>query len=175
MAKAAHKKHRLGRALPLTHKRLKQLLYYDAANGHFVRRVAVNGNSIVGSVAGHINEHGYRIIGIGWRNYRASRLAWFYAYGTWPVNHMDHMNGNRADDRIENLRDVSRAENMENIRVAYKRNKTGYLGVSKHRSKFRAHIKARGMMIRIGLYDTAEEAHAAYLRVKRKLHKGCTI
>lgn len=105
----------------------------------------------------------------------AHRLAWLYVHGEWPSKHLDHLNGNRTDNRIENLRQVSVAENAENTRRPHRDNKSGYLGVCKKRGKWLAVIQIKGKYTRIGLFDTPEMAHEAYLAEKRKHHKACTI
>lgn len=105
----------------------------------------------------------------------AYRVAWLLHYGQWPSGEIDHINGNPADDRIENLRDSSRSMNSENIRTATSRNVTGFLGVTRHKKRFYAMIKLKGKAIYLGSFKTPNAAHDAYLAAKRELHMGCTI
>ena len=105
----------------------------------------------------------------------AYRVAWLLHYGQWPSGEIDHINGNPADDRIENLRDSSRSMNSENIRTATSRNVTGFLGVARHKKRFHAMIKLKGKAIYLGSFKTPNAAHDAYLAAKRELHIGCTI
>jgi hypothetical protein len=112
------------------------------------------------------------------RRYRASRLAWFYQTGAWPLQSIDHKDGNPQNNRFDNLRDVSTAGNIQNQRRAHDRNKSaGLLGVSRlnGRGRWRARICTNGVSTLIGWYDTPEQAHEAYLEAKRRLHATCTI
>jgi hypothetical protein len=72
--------------------------------------------------------NGYRVGNLLKRSYLAHRVAWFLVTGSWPENHIDHINGNPSDNRIENLRDVARCENMRNTRI-HKRNTSGHCGI----------------------------------------------
>jgi len=105
----------------------------------------------------------------------ASRLAWLITYGKWPVNEIDHVDGNQQNNRIANLRDVPHRINMQNRKKATRHNKCGFLGVTAIGRKWAAKITAGGKLTYIGLYPTPELAHAAYLEAKRQLHAGCTI
>jgi hypothetical protein len=98
-------------------------------------------------------------------------------HGAWPSGDIDHINGQKTDNRIENLRDVTRTINSENRRGSNTNTATGYLGVSVHArsGKYRARIRAKGRLISLGLFLLPEEAHAAYISAKRDLHFGCTI
>ena len=105
----------------------------------------------------------------------AYRVAWLLHYGQWPSREIDHINGDTADDRLCNLRDVSREVNQENFRRATSRNVTGVLGVTRHKKRFQAMIKLKGKAIYLGSFKTPDAAHDAYLAAKRELHIGCTI
>lgn len=103
------------------------------------------------------------------------RVAWLLHHGQWPDGEIDHINGDSADDRILNLRDVPRSVNQENIRKPTARNLLGILGVSKSGKKYAAMLTVDGVSTCLGLYETPENAHAAYLNAKRIHHAGCTI
>jgi hypothetical protein len=98
-------------------------------------------------------------------------------HGEWPAQQIDHINMNRTDNRIANLRSVSPRVNSENRRTAQSQNLVGLRGVSwrDHCKKWRSRITVHGVEHRLGQFDTAEDAHAAYLEAKRRLHEGCTI
>jgi len=100
-------------------------------------------------------------------------------HGGFPNGILDHINGNKSDNRIENLRESDHQKNSQNQRKATKRNLTGFLGVSVDRSciprPYVARIKAGGKNIRLGQFQTPEQAHEAYVKAKRELHAGCTI
>lgn len=100
---------------PLTFQRLHQLLHYFPHTGYFMWIAsATNGDYNFGDIAGTVNSHGYRIIGIDNLDYRSGRLAWFYMLGKWPEFEIDHIDGNRLNDMWDNLRDVTSKVNCEN-------------------------------------------------------------
>jgi hypothetical protein len=153
------------------------MFMYDPIVGSFVRLETRGGNGRAGSVAGARHPHGYTQIKIAGRQYLAHRLAWLYITGEWPSNHVDHINGDKTDNRFENLRDVSRNVNMQNLKSATKRSTTGVLGVRrKGAHSYKAEIQTEdGQQRYIGSFATVSEAREAYLEAKRRLHAGCTI
>lgn len=155
----------------LTQDELKRLFILDAESGVFYW---VSGKR-KGCLAGYMHHSGYVFIAINRKRYAAHRLAWLYTYGSLPANDLDHINGVKTDNRIENLRDVPRAVNSQNRRSAHKTNSTGYLGVSAKGNGFRARIKLNGATTLIGTFKTPIEAHEAYLQVKRVMHVGNTL
>lgn len=161
----------------LTSEKLKEVLDYDTETGNFYWKRSTHNQIKVGAIAGGISKAvGYVYIRIDGVKYLAHRLAWLYTYDSWPEAVIDHKNGIKHDNRISNLREVSSMANKQNQRCAQINNKVGFLGVSQSGNKFRARISPpRGKQIHIGLYDTAEEAHEAYLKAKRSLHEGNTI
>lgn len=158
---------------------LARVLTYDAATGAFRWLRAPRFNIPAGSPAGSVNPAtGYLQIGIGRCTYPAHRLAWLLMTGAWPEQQIDHINGDRADNRFVNLRDASAAANTQNRRRPTKANTTGFLGVTKTGSAgkpYRAQITISGRPTYIGIFATAAEAHKAYLARKRSVHEGCTI
>ncbi len=158
----------------LTAQRLRELLDYDQETGIFTWKIP-RGAFKIGDASGSLKAAGYIYIGIDFESYLAHRLAWLHVHGEWPQNQIDHINGNRSDNRISNLRDVSTSENQQNQRRAKRNNKLGFLGVSAYGNKFGARINIPGRVINIGCFDTPEEAHAAYLAEKRKIHPASTI
>ena len=94
-----------------------------------------------------------------------------------PSGDLDHINGIRDDNRLENLRDNGRNSNAQNERKARSNNKsTGLLGAYKRcKTAFRAIIHVNGSPLHLGTYKTAQEAHDVYVLAKRKYHAGCTI
>lgn len=89
----------------ITQEELKEYLHYDPLTGDFNWTIGKRGLK-VNSKAGSMNDQGYVIIRINNIRYRAHRLAWLYVYGHFPINEIDHINGVRSDNRIENLRDA---------------------------------------------------------------------
>jgi len=132
----------------------------------------------LGSIAGHIRKDGYLHIKIDGKSYLAHRLAWLYVHGVWPTEDIDHRFHNTLDNRIGELRDVSNHENMQNRIKANNNNiSTGLLGATFHKAtgKYSAEITFDGKRKYLGLFASAEEAHAAYLSAKRIHHSTCTI
>ena len=87
--------------------------------------------------------------------------------GFWPVNHIDHIDGNRLNNKFTNLRDVTRSENLHNVHVAKKNNKINFLGVSAHQGKWRMQIMINGVCTRISGFDTPDQAHKAYMQYRK--------
>jgi len=105
-------------------------------------------------------------------SHKAHRLAWLYTYGEWPVGDIDHINECKGDNRIINLREATRAENMQNRSKANKNGHSGLLGVTKVGKKWLGQIHVDGVRHHLGRFESPQEAHAAYLRAKHQLHKG---
>ena len=153
----------------LTHERLLQVLAYDEGTGDFTWLVT-RGKALQGHQAGQPLRSGYIGIGIDRRDYLAHRLAWFYVFGRWPAGQIDHINGDRHQNRIANLRDVTSAENNQNTLGPSCRNRSGILGIAPNRNKWRAQIVVGGKRTHLGTFSTQEEASAAYLEAKRQIH-----
>ena len=159
----------------VTSSRLRELLSYDAHSGVFVL-LAQRGPAKAGSVAGSFKD-GYKEVMLDGRSYLAHRLAWFYMTGTWPTGQIDHINGDRSDNRISNLRDASPSVNQQNRRAAQCNSRSGLLGVTHYKrdDKWMASIRVNRKQHNLGLFATPELAHAAYIEAKRKMHDGCTL
>lgn len=157
--------------------RLKEFLHYDHDTGIFTWIKSKSNVAKVGTQAGkNINNHGYSQIMIDGKQYRCHRLAWFYFYGFWPKGEIDHINCLRNDNRIKNLRDVSKHMNTQNQRTHHINNKCKALGVCKKQNgKFQAEIRNNGKKIYIGTFDTKEAAYEKYAETKRVLHAGSSI
>lgn len=159
----------------LTAKRLREVLYYDPLNGDFVWIKRTGHRVILGQSAGSLHKTlGYVVIGIDGERYYAHRLAWLYMTGSWPDHEIDHRIG--KSNHWKNLRSASSKLNKENQRAARRDNKsTGLLGAYTYKHGFRSSIQVAGKQIHIGVFDTAEQAHRAYVEAKRELHAGCTL
>lgn len=156
----------------LTQARLRELLDYNPGTGVFTWKVSRKGVRQAGAVAGDMNRRGYWRIGVDRRRYIASVLAWLYMTGEWPTQDIDHKDGVRHHNWWSNLRQVSRSANNQNQRRAKRDNKSGYLGVSPNRKRWAASIIADGAKHHLGTFDTPQQAHAAYVSAKRRLHPG---
>jgi hypothetical protein len=114
---------------------------------------------------------GYWMLHVDGGMYYAHRLAWLYVYGAWPSAQIDHINRQRGDNRIANLREVTNRQNHQN-RAICKRNTSGLMGVSKLPSgMWRAQLYLDGKGYFLGNHETKELAYAAYVAGKRKLHE----
>lgn len=147
---------------------IKELLQYDQNTGIFTWKKTRGGNAKIGDVAGCLDKDGYVRININSRKYGAHRLAWFYVHGQWPKNFIDHINRTKNDNRICNLRDVTRSVNMQNLNGPQGANK--FLGVHKRKNKWRAKIEVNSKQINLGTFDTEEKAYQAYLDAKKIYH-----
>lgn len=154
----------------MEHSDVLELLSYCKISGEFKWKKKRRGVK-TGIALGTDNGFGYKRITVLGRSYYAHRLAWFYCYGEWPAGEIDHIDGNKANNTIANLRDVSAQGNAQNKLKAQKNNASSLLGVSWHKkaSKWQAHICVYKTRKYLGLFDSVEEAHAAYLNEKRKV------
>lgn len=153
--------------------RLHELLSYDPETG--VMRWRVNKGPVkAGDVAGNPTR-GYLQLMVDGHMTFVHRFIWFYVHGTWPIGNIDHIDGNRSNNRIANLRDVSQAMNIQNERKPRSNNKSGFLGVKANRGLWKAEISINGKTKFLGRFKTPEEAHQVYVEAKRRLHPGCTI
>ena len=119
---------------------------------------------------------GYLATRIDGTLYYNHRLAWLITHGVWPVDKIDHINGNRVDNRLVNLREATHSENLQNLRSARGDSRSGLIGAFSRRSGgYFSRIMTAGRLMHLGSFKTAEEAHAAYLEAKRRLHPGCMI
>jgi hypothetical protein len=160
----------------LTAARLRQLYSYDPEAGSFTRLVRIGRNHFPGVVAGAPFGKGYRRLRVDGQTYVVHRLVWLYVNGNWPNGDIDHIDGDKSNNRICNLRDVNRSTNLENLKGTKAKDKSRLLGafpVNK-RSWF-SRIQVKGRSIYLGCFQSAEDAHAAYLAAKREFHEGNTL
>ena len=158
----------------LTQERLKELLHYEADTGVFIWSSA-RGSSGAGRIAGSLRPDGYRQIQVNGKSYQEHRLAWLYAYGEFPSGKkclIDHIDGNKTNNRLDNLRACSDFENQRNTRKRVT-NTSGFKGVSwdKKSKKWQAQIYIDGKKRTVGRYSIKEDAHAARCAVAEKVHK----
>jgi|11BtaG_2_1085332.scaffolds.fasta_scaffold14459_2 hypothetical protein len=151
----------------LTQELLKEKLHYDKDTGIFTWTDSeLNHARMRGREAGCINPNGYRIIAMRFdgkfTNFYVHRLAWLYEYGEFPKLQLDHINQNKLDNRINNLRAVTHGENQRN-RSMPKTNKTGFCGVSfsKGAKKYQANIMFNYQQIHLGYFENLEDAAQA--------------
>lgn len=144
-------------------------LSYDSITGKFVWKKHANWNAHVGKSAGCVNKRGYVVITLNGKQYYAHRLAWLIIFGV-DAKLIDHINGDKQDNRICNLRNVSHIENGQNQFKAQKDSKSGYLGVTKIGDKYQARIVVNGKRVSLGYFNSPQEASNAYKSSKRINH-----
>lgn len=145
-------------------------LDYDPETG--ILRWRHNRHSLDGkaNIAGCVVTGGYRMIGFGGKRYMEHRIVWLHVYGEWPGDRdIDHINGDRCDNRIANLRLADRSHNNANRGVDV-RNMIGLKGVERTNSKWRARIHKGGRRFELGVYSTPEAANAAYEEAAVRLY-----
>ncbi len=151
-----------------------QMFNYDADSGIVTYKVGRH-KGRKGGEAGYLRQYDQRrIITIGGVKHFAHRVIWLMVNGAWPKGVIDHINGNPNDNRFVNLRDVNQSVNMQNQHRPHASSKTGILGVSKHKGKFRAMIHKGGKQTYIGSYASADDAKQAYINAKKNMHEGFT-
>lgn len=136
------------------------MLFYEADSGHFYWKVARRPD-LKGVKAGYAESKGYIVIEVDGRAYKSHRLVWLYIYGTFPADQLDHINGDRSDNRLSNLRPASNLENCRSKSV-YKNSRSGIKGVHLRYGKWVARIRVEGRLKHLGCYNSLEEATAAY-------------
>jgi hypothetical protein len=146
----------------ITQERLKELLHYDPDTGVFIWIKKSSPKTLIGSAAGSLSKEGYWRIMIDGKSHKTHRLAWLYVYGEFPNGILDHINRDKADNRISNLRIVTFSENNQNSKI-YKNNTSGVTGVYWHKvqQKWKACVRISRKLKHLGSFITMEEAIAA--------------
>lgn len=139
----------------------RRLWDYNPDTGRFVWLVRPKGSRVhAGDRAGTVVKFGYRMIRYNRVKYHEHWLAWFFTHGVWP-RLLDHINGDRGDNRIANLREATASQNHVN---AVFRNSTGFKGVTKKYRKWHAYIHINRKRKYLGAFDSAEAAHEVHVR-----------
>jgi HNH endonuclease len=146
------------------------IVSYDSDSGIFTRRKSAP-HAPVGAVCGMLHHAGYILIRVRCFRIPAHRLAWMFSHGEWPSTDVDHIDGDRSNNRIANLRLALGCGNAQNS-ARRKDNKTGFKGVSyfPRNRKWGAQIQSKGERLFIGLFTSPELAHAAYSAEAIRLH-----
>ena len=145
----------------ITQQRLKQLSVYDRQEGRFYALVG-RSQVKIGDQLGYQHSEGYRRVRVDGKQYQEHRLVWLYYYGELPPEQLDHINGVKSDNRLENLHAVSNAENRKNQRQ-HRKNTSGIVGVRWHSrgKRYVAHIGVRGKHTHLGRFDNLFDAACA--------------
>lgn len=153
-----------------TQQYLHNILHYEPETGHFYWKWAKSKRVKAGERAGAMQGLGYWQIMIDGHHYYASALAWYYVHGEW-LDRVDHADRDESNDRIDNLRPCTRAQNRHNAKV----NSNNYAGIKGVRfridcEKWQARIHVDGKSISLGHFLTKEEATAAYAEAAKKYY-----
>lgn len=163
----------------ITTEYLRARLHYNEKSGIFIWKIRevckptdkTWNKKFAGKETGYLRHNGYKVINLMGKEYSSSRLAWLYVHGVMPKKEIDHINGDRSDNRIENLREASRSENAIN-RGVQSNNTSGAKGVWKRKgmNSWVAEIGVRGKRVKLGSFRTREAAKNAYLLAAKSLH-----
>ena len=153
-------------------KKLQEL--FDYRDGQLYWKEKRSTSIDLSKPAGCIEKNGYRSIGIEGKIYKAHRLVWKYHCGKDPKEFIDHIDGNRVNNNIENLRESTTQQNSFNT-GPQKNNKLGIKGVSKYGNKYIATIEINGKRKHLGLFNTIEEARLAREESEKKLFKEFSV
>lgn len=151
----------------LTRDQLVELLDYDPETGQFTNRITRNPRALVGQRAGDPTGTGYWRVQINKSRYQAHRLVWLWAYGQFPDRQIDHINGDRSDNRLANLRLATNKENHENVKLRAD-SATGVRGVHLHTrgNRYIAQVCHNGVGKHIGSFRSLEDAQAAVRKAR---------
>lgn len=149
----------------LSHARLRAAVTYDPNSGRFFRDYPPSRRRPYAKTreVGFSTDKGYRHILVDGRRYIAHRLAWFWMTGNWPPDQVDHIDGNKANNAWVNLRQATNSQNQANTKTR-RNNRAGLKGAHylKASGKWTSRVKVNGSRYFLGLFDTPEQAHAAY-------------
>ena len=150
-----------------------RILSYDRVSGEFRWRINASPRVLAGSVAGTVNDKGYLVIRYKGKVYKAHRLAWLIITSSLPSGEIDHVNGNKLDNSISNLRIASREQNNRNVGLRSD-NTSGFKGVrwSNPNKKWHANISVAKKRIHLGFFEKKEDAVEAYRKASLKYHKN---
>ncbi|QHJ79554.1 MAG: hypothetical protein [Caudoviricetes sp.] len=152
--------------------KLMELYSYNPENGVFTRIKKLNGKGRghIGEPVGSLDSKGYLTICFEGKHIKLHRLAWAFTFGEFPQGIMDHVNGDRKDNRICNLREADKKGNAYNSKN-FSNNKTGFKGVSMLKDgKYRAQARLNGKKVHLGRFNSAEDAAKEYLKFSIENH-----
>lgn len=150
---------------------LKELFSYYPGLGVLIRKKCTANRHVLGELVGTPSKQGYLQTMVGGTKFQVHRLIWCFVYGVWPIKDIDHINHARQDNRIVNLRDVTRTVNNHNLGMS-RRNKSGHTGVcwDKTKNSWIVNIRVNGKTKHVGRYANKELAVKARKQAKALYH-----
>lgn len=155
----------------LTAEEARRLFYYNPDTGSLTWKVTKGSVALAGQSPKSLGAHGYPRVFVNGKHYRQHRVIWLIVTGKWPEQYIDHINGERSDNRWCNLRAATQSENMHNSRKPVT-NTSGRKGAfwSKASQKWMSQIKVNGRMVYLGLFASVDEAGDAYANAARRYY-----
>ena len=143
----------------ISYEELSNLLVYNGVSGTLVWRTCRNQFALGGTIAGNPGNHGYVAVTINGIRYLAHRVVWLLHHGEWPKRSLDHIDHNKCNNKIENLREVDQLTNSKNV-GKQKRNTSGVVGVywRKDAQKWAAKVRVNGVLISLGSFKDKDVA-----------------
>lgn len=153
----------------LTAEQVRAVLHYSPETGVLTWRVDT-GTAKALDTAGVVGDHGYVLVGLRRRVYRAHRLAWLWVHGRWPTGSLDHVDGDRQNNRLSNLREATHTQNLQNSKRA-REMASGLKGAypTANGQTWTSRIRHNGRSVYLGCFSTPEAAHAAYRAAAERL------
>lgn len=158
----------------LTAEILRKALHYDPKTGIFTWKISTKNNVRAGDVAGSTMRTGYKKVNFYGKYFAAHRLAWFFYYGEEPDGMIDHINGDKTDNRITNLRLADHRINQLN-RESHRNGKSPGCSYHKNIKRWTAQIRISGKLQHLGSFKTEKQAANAYKDAVKKLYDATTI
>lgn len=162
----------MGNIFKHSYEGLARKFVYDPVSGIIFRKLKKSLKEV-----GCLNKKlGYKVVRVGGVLYYSHRLAWVLYYGHWPENTVDHIDGNRINNSIQNLRDATRMENNQNRKKQPSKSST-YKGVTwcKAKSLWKVQIRFEGKNIHLGYFIDEVDAAEAYNKSVTKFHKAFSV
>jgi len=156
----------------ITQEYLKSIISYDKTTGVFIYLKQVNNKCYIGQILNNKGKNGYYRVSIDYKRYYLHRLAWLYEYGHFPKNKIDHIDGNKLNNALSNLRDVTDRQNSQNLQ---KHREGKLVGATfcpdraPRKKKWRASIIINKTQTYLGYYLTEQEAHNAYVKKYKEI------
>ena len=155
---------------------LRRLFDLNAETGEIRWSTACSRGSLTHRVAGSNLNSGYRQVKVGGCSYLVHRVIWAIVYGVWPERAIDHIDGNRSNNAVTNLRLATASQNMQNLAVKQTKSASGLMGAihvpgtSRRRERWESRIRVGGVQKYLGSFESPQDAHTAYMNAKSQHH-----